>query len=220
MPDHYANFYALSQSETAGLDYRIHLARAAAEYLVIAPHGGGIEPGTSEIALAIAAERFSFYSFEGLKSSGNSDLHLTSTRFDEPACLALIGQSDIVVTIHGETGAASGEAVFVGGGDLALGELLTQALRDNAFSVPPQSDQNLRGREPCNLCNRGRTAAGVQLELSLALRTSMFQDLTREGRRQTREPFDRFVRTVAQVLGEEHESRRSRGANRTPRRGL
>lgn len=43
-----------------------------------APHGGGIEPGTSEIADAIGGERGSFYTFGGLKSSGTADLHITS----------------------------------------------------------------------------------------------------------------------------------------------
>jgi phage replication-related protein YjqB (UPF0714/DUF867 family) len=51
---------------------------------VIAPHGGGIEPGTSELATAIAGDDFSLYLFEGLKSAGNGELHITSTNFDEP----------------------------------------------------------------------------------------------------------------------------------------
>jgi phage replication-related protein YjqB (UPF0714/DUF867 family) len=203
MADKYPNFYALSQQETAGVDFRIHLSRASAAFAIVAPHGGGIEPGTSELAVAIAGERFSFYSFEGLKSSGNSDLHITSTRFDESACTALVGQSDTIVTVHGESSRATGEPVFVGGGDEALGALIGQALRDAGFDIRPQPDENLKGLEPCNLCNRGRTAAGVQLEISLALRARMFYSLTREGRRQTREPFDVFVRAVANVLSEQ-----------------
>jgi phage replication-related protein YjqB (UPF0714/DUF867 family) len=68
----------------------------------VAPHGGGIEPGTSELADAIAGSDLSFYTFEGLKSSGNTDLHITSTRFDEPMCLTLLASSSVVVTLHGE----------------------------------------------------------------------------------------------------------------------
>jgi poly-gamma-glutamate hydrolase-like protein len=60
---------------------------------LVAPHGGGIEPGTSELADAIAASDLSFYTFEGLKPSGNTDLHITSTRFDEPMCLTLLASS-------------------------------------------------------------------------------------------------------------------------------
>jgi phage replication-related protein YjqB (UPF0714/DUF867 family) len=43
---------------------------------ILAPHGGGIEPGTSELAEAVAGEGLSFYAFEGLKRSGNAVLHV------------------------------------------------------------------------------------------------------------------------------------------------
>jgi Poly-gamma-glutamate hydrolase len=76
--------------------------RARPKFALVAPHGGGIEPGTSELADAIAGSDLSFYTFEGLKSSGNTDLHITSTRFDEPMCLTLLASSSVVVTLHGE----------------------------------------------------------------------------------------------------------------------
>src|SRR5918912_1062843 len=79
MADKYPNFEVLSRNETSGIDFRILVRQAAAAFAIVAPHGGGIEPGTSEIADAIAAEEFSFYAFEGLKSSGNGVLHITST---------------------------------------------------------------------------------------------------------------------------------------------
>jgi phage replication-related protein YjqB (UPF0714/DUF867 family) len=70
---------------------------------LIAPHGGGIEPGTSEVADAIAATDFSFYAFEGIKADGNRrDLHITSRRFDEPRCVDLVKASPQVISIHGE----------------------------------------------------------------------------------------------------------------------
>ncbi|MEO8180171.1 MAG: poly-gamma-glutamate hydrolase family protein [Deltaproteobacteria bacterium] len=200
MPDTYANFYALSRDETPGIDFRIHLTRADAAIALVAPHGGGIEPGTSEIAEAIAGERFSCYSFDGLKRSGNSELHITSTHFDEPMCIALIAQSDVVVTIHGEAGEASDAAVFLGGSNNELGEQIGTALTNSGFLVRPQPNRDLLGLEPCNLCNRGRSARGVQLELSLALRRTMFQSLTREGRRYPQAPFEAFVAAVSQAL--------------------
>jgi phage replication-related protein YjqB (UPF0714/DUF867 family) len=200
MKDRYANFHALSRAESAGIDYRIQLVRAQPEFALVAPHGGGIEPGTSELAGAIAGERFSSYSFEGLKRSDNSDLHITSTRFDEPLCLALIAPSEIVVTLHGAAGEAGDEAVFVGGLDALLGDEIGTALTASGFHVRPQDDPDLQGLEPCNLCNRGRSAQGVQLELSLALRTTMFQSLTREGRQYPQAPFEAFVRAVSQTL--------------------
>ena len=68
MADTYRNFDELSQKEVAGVDYRILLRRSRAVFAIVAPHGGGIEAGTSEVAEAIASEEFSFYSFEGIKS--------------------------------------------------------------------------------------------------------------------------------------------------------
>ena len=102
MVDRYSSFAALADSEREGVDYRIVLQRTAAVHCVVAPHGGGIEPGTSELASAIAARDHSLYAFEGLKRADNLDLHVTSTRFDEPQCLALIASSvTLPLTEHG-----------------------------------------------------------------------------------------------------------------------
>ena len=115
MADKYRNFAALARQEEAGVDYAVSVRRARGEFALVAPHGGGIEPGTTELADAIATDILSFYTFEGLKSSGNTDLHITSTRFDEPMCLTLLGQTEIVVTLHGEHSTEDGEGVFIGG---------------------------------------------------------------------------------------------------------
>src|SRR3982751_4822186 len=135
MADKYPNFDALSQNETAGIDFRLLVRRAKAAFALVTPHGGGIEPGTSEIADAIAAVEHSFYAFEGLKSSGNADLHITSTRFDEPLCLTVIRESDVVLTIHGEHSEADGEGVFRGGLDDQLSHHVGAALQAKGFAV-------------------------------------------------------------------------------------
>ena len=121
MADTYPNFATLEQHERAGIDYGVLVRREEPAFAIIAPHGGGIEPGTSEIADAIACQRWSFYAFEGLKRSGNRVLHITSTCFDEPMCLILLGDTNRVVTIHGEESDDDGEGVFVGGLDDDLG---------------------------------------------------------------------------------------------------
>jgi phage replication-related protein YjqB (UPF0714/DUF867 family) len=55
---------------------------------IIAPHGGGIEPGSSTIARAIAGEDINMYLFEGIKvAKGNAIVHIASHHFDEPRCL-------------------------------------------------------------------------------------------------------------------------------------
>src|SRR3954470_20919117 len=102
MSDKYLSFDELSRNETSGMAFSIAVRQARKSFAIVAPHGGGIEPGTSEIADAIAAKELSYYAFLGLKAkSGNTDLHITSTRFDEPMCLTLIGRSNRCAQLPG-----------------------------------------------------------------------------------------------------------------------
>jgi phage replication-related protein YjqB (UPF0714/DUF867 family) len=204
MADKYPDFETLSRNETSGIDFRILVRRAGAALAIVAPHGGGIEPGTSEIAEAVAGEEFSFYAFEGLKSRRNADLHITSTRFDEPMCLTVIAQSEAVVTLHGEDSAGDGEGVFLGGLDDTLGARFRIALEARAFDVRRHPNRQLQGLERENLCNRGTSGKGVQLELSQGVRKEMFQSLSREGRKQTTARFGDFVDALRAVLNDKH----------------
>ena len=200
MADTYPNFAALEQHERSGIDYCIVIRREEPAFAIVAPHGGGIEPGTSEIADAIAGQRCSFYAFEGLKRSGNSVLHLTSTRFDEPMCLILLGDSSRVVTIHGEESEDDGEGVFVGGLDAELGARIGASLIAKCFDARKHTDCNLQGLDPRNICNRGTAGAGVQLELSRSVRATLFESLTREGRKHPTPRFRILVNAVAGAL--------------------
>lgn len=76
------------------MDFRVQSRAVGSRITVITPHGGGIEPGTADIALAIADTDFSFYAFEGTKCRHKDCLHMTSTRFDEPTCLVLVTTAD------------------------------------------------------------------------------------------------------------------------------
>src|SRR5690348_10954404 len=63
--DKYRTFEALCNAEKVGIDFDIvQVRRRGAQVVIIAPHGGGIEPRTSEIAREIAGESFSYYAFE------------------------------------------------------------------------------------------------------------------------------------------------------------
>ena len=97
MPDFYSNFQVLKMHEQEGRDYWINTRSNWHQVLIIAPHGGKIEPYTSEIAKWIADEDFSWYSFEGI----NQRLHITSHNFDEPTLLQALRKASTVVTIHG-----------------------------------------------------------------------------------------------------------------------
>ena len=170
----YPNFAALSRAEREGEDFRIVSRSGRSPVAVIAPHGGDIEPGTSEIAAAIAGDEFNLYCFEGCKPSGNIGLHITSANFDEPNCLALISPCDRVVSVHG---CRKGKrTVFLGGRDARLRDAIRDRLEAHEFRAawPPNSD--LQGVSPRNICNRGRSGRGAQLELSRDLRDELGRD--------------------------------------------
>lgn len=200
MSDKYPDFETLSQHEISGVDYRILVRRATTGFAIVAIHGGGIESGTSELADAVAGSEFSFYAFEGLKRSGNADLHITSTRMNEPMCLGLLGVTAKVVTIHGESTDVDGEGIFLGGLDDDTGDRFREALEANGFCVDRHPDPALQGREPNNVCNRGTSGRGVQLELSRAVRKEMFASLTRDGRTHPTARFYSFVDAIRNVL--------------------
>jgi len=169
----YRSFADLQKHQVLGKDYDIVVChRASSRVAVIAPHGGGIERRTSEIARAISGMDLNLYLFEGIKSSGNNytALHLTSHRFDEPSCLDLIAQCLFVVSVHGCSG--NDKKVLLGGLDLALKAQLADALAHVDVAVEtnrhafPATDRN-------NICNRGRSQKGVQLEITSALRGSL-----------------------------------------------
>jgi len=168
IPGTYGSFAELERHERAGSDYRIEvLERAAASLLVVAPHGGMIEAGTSEIATLIAGEDHHLFRFEGIKPYGeNRALHITSHRFDHPRCLELAARSERVLSIHGCLGESS---IHVGGLDEDLTAGLASWLSAAGFRVHSPSPR-YPGRHPLNICNRGRSGKGAQLEITYDLR--------------------------------------------------
>lgn len=192
----YNSFSDLSRWETAGVDYRIIKRAGGSGITVMSIHGGGIEPGTTKIADAVAGKTHSFYSFSGAKSRGNKRLHITSTRFDEPVGLCLVRKSDTVVTIHG---CRDGESVvYIGGRNIGLGEKLRCALNTAGFTSRPAA--RLPGMHPQNICNLCRSGSGVQLEISAGLRREMFGPKRRMQPQMTTRVFKRFVFALQTAL--------------------
>src|SRR5688572_24076620 len=100
MVDKYRSFAALHAAETRKKDYDFESRpKGGSRVVVIAPHGGTIEPRTETIAASIAGQEFSFYCFRALKPA--SGLHLKSHLFDEPECVQLVAAHDYVISIHG-----------------------------------------------------------------------------------------------------------------------
>lgn len=167
----FRSFADLAAAYECDRDYRIvRLPRSGSEVAIVAPHGGSIEAHTSDIARDIAGQDFNLYLFEGLLKAGNfAALHLSSHLFDEPDCLDLLSACRSVVSVHG-CGHA-GEIVLLGGRDVVLRESIGERLRGLGVECEA-APAGLDAADPMNVCNRGRGGAGVQLEVSLALRRS------------------------------------------------
>jgi len=193
--DTYPNFAALCAAEPAEA-FSIAMRGRGSRVVIAAPHGGGIEPGTSEIASAIAGADLSCYLFEGHKRQGNGVLHITSSNFDEPRGLALLRSAACVLTVHGE--ASETESVYLGGLNASLKRALTRALERGGYAV--RENANLQGLDARNICNIGVTGAGVQLELSAGLRRSFFKSLARAGRTKPSARLTEFGGIVREIV--------------------
>lgn len=170
--DDYLGYEDLARDHIEGVDYAIHVRpTGGARVAVVAPHGGRIEGGTSEVARLIAGQEHALYLFEGLRTTGDNfdRLHLTSHCFDEPRCLDLISTCRTVIAVHGY--ASAGPDVLLGGLDHDLKRRLAPVLHARGLTV--QLDGHAYpGLDPRNICNRSRSGMGVQIELSAPLRRS------------------------------------------------
>ena len=172
--DTYNNFKELSFKEEQNKDYVIAVCNNKSPVTIIAPHGGKIEPRTSSIASRIAGDKFNFYGFKGIKPDNNRCLHITSHKFDEPQALNLVEGSRIVVSIHACTDRKA--LVYPGGRHDELVAAIVKALKASGITVADRIAK-YQGLNPNNICNRGLTGKGAQLEISRGLRDDM--DLVR-----------------------------------------
>ena len=172
MVDFYQCYADLAAAELEGVHYRIRAVQRASRIVVLAPHGGRIEPGASEMAALVAADDFSLYCFEGLVSRRR--LHITSSRFDEPRGLALVEASDMPVAIHGRADGGDPSTIWMGGLHVDLRDRVGEALMRAGFGV--SNDHHMQGKHPNNICNRGRLRAGVQIELPRSLRNAFLRE--------------------------------------------
>lgn len=195
LPSKFHSFYDLAEAEPDG--YRIEKQARGSKVLVMAPHGGGIEPGTSEITQALAGNELSWYSFEGTKLDGNDHLHITSTHFDEPVLSSMLVSADTVFAVHGCK--SRRKIIFVGGLDTGWGDRFIDVFRQTGFESE-RGNFHISGTSPRNLCNRGKSRKGVQVELPEGLRKDLFDGLDREGRNHHTHLFNQLILVTRQEL--------------------
>lgn len=193
---------------------------AFAKSTVIAPHGGGIEVGTSELCLAVAGYHpaslsttpaggptYDHWMFEGLRSSNNAALHVTSTHCDDGVAVSLCAGARNVLALHGCTPAQAGladgtQAVLVGGRNTMFRQHLLAEYDTAGFQAIDATDHAaLGGTSPDNITNRTLLAMGGQLEITTPLRAAMFGVNTRAQRKHTTTPvFWSFVRAARAAI--------------------
>ena len=160
---------------------------------VLAPHAGEIEPFTGEIARAVAGKDHRFYRFVGKAPEGNSRLHVTSTRFDEPMLRSVLQGARTAISIHGAAGDEDA-VTLIGGVNRTLAAEIRKYLELAGFAVM-DAPAYLSGTDPRNVVNRV-PEGGVQLELTARLR----QDLRKGFLRKVR--FDCYVQAIRAALAE------------------
>ena len=198
MRDRYRSFSEMAENEEEGKDFlRIVMPRPA-PIAMVAPHGGGIEPGTSELAMAIAGEEFSYYCLVGLKGEDCWDLHVASTRMDDGLLENILRESRTAIAVHGCREERS--IAYVGGLDSDLITMILEELRTAGIPAIEERNHRRLGTHPRNVCNGGLSGKGVQLELTSGLRRGMFERLTMSGRKIRTPLFWRFVHAVQEPL--------------------
>ena len=161
---------------------------------VLAPHAGGIEPFTGEIARAVTGREHRLYAFEGRDPGSNGRFHVTSTRFDEPRLRQVLSGARAAVAIHGTVGEEDA-VTLIGGVNRTLATAIRRSLERAGFAVM-EAPPHLAATDPRNLVNRV-PEGGVQLELTRRLRQDLRGGFLRKSQ------FDRYVGAIRRALAEE-----------------
>ncbi len=201
--DRFASFADLEKDFKEGVHFRVTPLDRGGTFLILAPHGGGIEHGTSETARSIAGDSLSLYLFEGMFRTARESqaLHITSTKFDEPRCFELVGKFQKALAIHGCNGKEP--IIYVGGKDDVLKHTFIVELTAKGYPVE-LGGGDYAGTYSTNICNRTSSGKGIQLELSNGFRRTLFDDWqTRKSRKATTALFSRLVSDIREVLDKE-----------------
>jgi len=180
MPDKYKSYKELSENTKPREDYAIVVNERLSPISIIAIHGGGIEPGTTELAEALAKKgAYKYYSFIGMRDEGgegpgNTELHITSNKYVEETGTRMIADSIGTISLHGSK--QEEEIIFIGGKNFTHGNLIKDELRYRGFNVAADCPGRYSGLSPFNVCNRNMRSMGVQIEMSRGLRKTFFTD--------------------------------------------
>ncbi len=191
----YSSFREISENERYAQSYSVLVAGKNSDTVILALHGGGIEPGTEELALEVHEPEEGLFIFSGIKKTGNRLLHITSTKFDHPEALELVENSVLTIAIHGAGGK---EPITYLGGLCEKGiRAIAEELTSNGFHVSTKPPPGIDGKDPQNIVNKNLRKKGVQVEISEAQRAMFFKGLhSRILRQQKTEIFYEYAKAL------------------------
>ena len=172
--DYYKSMTELYNDTKEGIDWKKDTRDVGKSVLIVAPHGGNIEQGTSELTKLVANNGdFDYFSFEAIRPSNNTQLHVTSTNYDDATLHDMIQDRTATISIHGAQGEE--QLVYLGGYQSPLRDAIQSQLERKGFvvKIPPEY---LGGLSNANFINKVEESTGVQLELTTALRKAFFKD--------------------------------------------
>lgn len=198
----YADYAELNAAELEGRDYEIRVLQGGHRSLAaLAPHGGSIEAGTSELVEELHRScHFSAYDFRAKKRTGNRGLHIRSTRFDEPRAISLAAEALFTVTLHGYQGEE--EKTYIGGLDTSTADFIGTELAASGFNVDFEPPSAIEGKYERNICNKNARRQGVQLEISSAQRRAFFanEDLRSANRGNRLSSFYTYAEAIGRAM--------------------
>ena len=81
--DKYHSMKELQNETIENEDWEIITEDRDSNVTILAIHGGGIEPATTELARVIANDgQFNYFAFNGMRTKGNNELHVTSINYE------------------------------------------------------------------------------------------------------------------------------------------
>jgi len=182
--------------------------------IVMAIHGGGIETGTSEIALATAGLHpatlmpsadglglHDFWLFEGLLPKENGRLHVTASNYNDPIATELVQNARRCISLHGCTDRQANGRIQLGGLDFELRDIVLEELTAAHIDAEIADNRMLDGSQPDNIANKTRIGGCAQLEMGTSFRSNLYGTNTRPRRKHTTtKTFKRLVAALRRAM--------------------
>ena len=166
--DKYGSFDELRRAEREGVDFRIRVMRREASVAIIAPHGGKIEPGTSELTEPSRAMTTGFIASKASRScliaTSTSRRPISASPDARNSWSRAIGSWPCMAAASGSGNLSKWE-----GWTRTCATLFAGSLQDAGYSAEVVTSGGLAALSPANICNRGARRRGVQLEVTRGL---------------------------------------------------